>query len=251
MKLLLLYARAIHTLRGALERRGLLQLLDERATRSTRALWVRSLLSVMDFDDFTKLDLPWWTFSASAEVRDFLAQRPHARVFEWGSGSSTVWLARRSASVTSIESDAGWAQRVSRSVPGHVTMVTPAIPRATKDTPVHSKRWGYRSLNFSAYVNAIDAIPGDFDLIVIDGRAREACFARALPRLAEGGTIVFDNTNRRRYRKALKNYRNEIAVTMSTGLTPILPWPSTTALVTKRSAQAATSARMRVARALA
>jgi predicted O-methyltransferase YrrM len=84
-------------------------------------------------------------------------------------------------------------------------------------------------------VGAIDAIPGDFDLIVIDGRAREACFARALPRLAVDGMIVFDNTNRRRYRRAFKNHRDEIAVTMSTGLTPILPWPSTTALVTRRA----------------
>ncbi len=236
MKLLSLYARAIHAFRAALERRGLLQLLDERAARSTRALWVRSLLSVLDFDDFTKLDLPWWTFTASAEVADFLSKRPQARVFEWGSGSSTVWLAQRSASVTSIESDAGWAQRVSRSVPGHVTLVTPTIPRASKDTLVLSKRWGYRSRDFSAYVSAIDAIPGDFDLIVIDGRAREACFARALPRLAAGGTIVFDNTNRRRYRRALKNHRDRIAVRTSTGLTPILPWPSTTALVTRRPA---------------
>ena len=236
MKLLLLYARAIHALRGTLERRGLLQLLDERATRSTRALWVRSLLSVMDFDDFTKLDLPWWTFSASAEVRDFLAQRPHARVFEWGAGSSTVWLAKRSESVTSVESDAGWAQRVSASVPGHVAILAPPIPRATRSTRVRSKRWGYQSLDFSAYAHAIDAIPGDFDLIVIDGRARESCFDRALPRLAAGGTIVFDNTNRRRYRRALKNHRDRIAVRTSTGLTPILPWPSTTALVTRRPA---------------
>jgi hypothetical protein len=233
MRLLALYARAIHAFRALLERRGLLQLLDERATRSPRALWVRSLLSVMDFDDFTKLDLPWWTFAASAEVHDFLAQRPHARVFEWGAGSSTVWLAKRSESVTSVESDAGWAQMVSASVPGHVAIMAPPIPRATRSTRVRSKRWGYRSLDFTAYVNAIDTVSGDFDLIVIDGRAREACFARALPRLAADGMIVFDNTNRRRYRRALKNHRDETAVTMSTGLTPILPWPSTTALVTR------------------
>ena len=233
--LLVLYAPAVRALRRALRRVGLLQLLDKRAVQSTRALWVRSLFSVMDFDDFTKLDVPWWTFAASAEVSDFLAQRPHARVFEWGAGSSTVWLAKRSELVTSVESDAGWAQTVSASVPGHVALMTPPIPRATRSTRVRSKRWGSRSLDFTDYVNAIDTVPGDFDLIVIDGRAREACFARALPRLAVGGTIVFDNTNRRRYRRVLRHHRDDIAVTMSTGLTPILPWPSTTALVTRRA----------------
>ena len=235
MRLLRLYARAIHALRGLLERRGLLQRLDGKAARSTRALWVRSLLSVMDFEDFTQLDVPWWTFAASTEVSSFLAQRPNARVFEWGSGSSTVWLAQRSESVTSIESDAGWAQRVSAAVPEHVAIVTPPVPKATRSTRARSKRWGYRSLDFTSYVSAIDSVPGDFDLIVIDGRAREACFKRALARLANSGLIVFDNTNRQRYRRVLRRHREHIAVTMSTGLTPILPWPSTTALVTRRA----------------
>jgi hypothetical protein len=89
MKLLGLYARVVHALRSLLQQRGLLQPLDGKAATSRRALWVRSLLSVMDFEDFTKLDLPWWTFAASQDVSEFLAQRPEARVLEWGSGSST------------------------------------------------------------------------------------------------------------------------------------------------------------------
>jgi hypothetical protein len=233
MRLLGLYARVVHALRSLLQRRGLLQRLDGKAATSRRALWVRSLLSVMDFEDFTKLDLPWWTFAASQDVSEFLAQRPEARVLEWGSGSSTVWLAKRSASVTSIESDAGWAQMVSASVPEHVTIVTPPVPGATTSTGARSQRWGYRSLDFTSYVSAIDAVPGDFDLIVIDGRARVACFERALLRLAHGGLIVFDNTNRRRYLRVLRRHREHIAVRMFRGLTPILPWPSTTALVTR------------------
>jgi predicted O-methyltransferase YrrM len=233
MRLLGLYARAVKVLRSFLQRRGLLQRLDEKAATSTRALWVRSLLSVMDFEDFTTLDLPWWTFAASQEVSTFLRQRPEARVLEWGSGSSTAWLAKRSASVTSIESDAQWAQMVSAAVLQHVTIIAPPVPGATTATGARSKRWGYQSLDFTAYVSAIDSVPGDFDLIIIDGRAREECFERALPRLADGGVVVFDNTNRRRYRRVLRRHREDIGVRMFRGLTPILPWPSTTALVTR------------------
>lgn len=236
MKLLSLYARAIHALRKFLERRRTLQRLDDRSRSSTGALWVRSLLSVLDFEDFTRLDLPWWTFSATATVRDFLTQHPKARAFEWGSGSSTVWLAKRCASVISVESDAEWGRSVSAAAPEKVTIVTPPVPNATKTTVVKSKRWGYQHLDFTAYVDAVDDAPGDFDLIVIDGRAREACFDKALARLAPGGLIVFDNTNRRRYRRALKAHREAIEVTVTSGLTPILPWPATTALVTKRAA---------------
>ena len=80
-------------------------------------------------------------------------------------------------------------------------------------------------------MNAIDEIPGLFDLIVIDGRAREACLDAALSRLSPGGIILFDNTNRRRYRSALARHRGVISVSSDRGLTPILMWPSRTSIV--------------------
>ena len=56
------------------------------------------------------LDVPWWTYRAIDDVEDWLAARDRpARVFEYGSGASTVWLARRSGSVHSVEHDTGFA----------------------------------------------------------------------------------------------------------------------------------------------
>jgi hypothetical protein len=44
---------------------------------------------------------PWWNHRA---IRYFTEQlRPGDHVFEWGSGSSTVWLVDHGATVTSVE----------------------------------------------------------------------------------------------------------------------------------------------------
>ena len=221
----------MHAIRRFLSRTGVLARLDARASATDRGLWLRSLFSVLDFDDFQTLDTPWWTLASGRKVRDFLATTPEARVLEWGSGASTIWLGKRSAAVFSIESDAHWAESVRGSVPPHVTILTPTIPTVHGPGGVRSRRHGFRHLDFTHYVNAIDDIPGLFDLIVIDGRAREACLDKALTRLAAGGMILFDNTNRHRYRRALEKYTGIVTVISDIGMTPILMWPSETSIV--------------------
>jgi predicted O-methyltransferase YrrM len=94
---------------------------------------------------------------------------------------------------------------------------------------VPSAKSGYAGLDFSDYVAAIKHVPGTFDLVVIDGRAREACLGAALPRLAPGGVIVYDNTRRARYRRAIA--AAGVTEHHFRGLTPALPYPDQTSLL--------------------
>ena len=66
-------------------------------------------------------------------------------------------------------------------------------------------------------------------MIVIDGRAREACLSAALSALAPGGIIVYDNAGRARYRPGIS--ASGLAVRDLRGLTPALPYPEHTALL--------------------
>ncbi len=55
----------------------------------------------------------------------------------------------------------------------------PPVPSAT---PVMgSQKEGAAGLDFADYVPPIDDVPGEFSLIVIDGRAREACLRQRGP----------------------------------------------------------------------
>jgi precorrin-6B methylase 2 len=224
--------RGIRSLLGAI---GLLALLDRAAARWRWALWVRSWLSIYDLDDMLRLDVPWWTFEAADEVAAFLGERPGARVLEWGSGASTVWLSQRAGSVVSIEHDPRWAARTARALAArdadNVELRVVEPKRLVPPGGVPSAKPGFAGLDFEAYADAVDAVPGELDLVVIDGRAREACLVRALDRLAAGGLIVFDNVDRARYRDAVEALGPRLSVDWTRGITPALPYPTRTALI--------------------
>lgn len=225
------YVTAMRGLRAGLRAIGVLALLDRWAARSRIGMWVRSLFSIYDLADLLQYDVPWWTFESADLVSDFLDDRPEARVFEWGSGASTVWLGRRSATVTSVEHDREWADTMADVLPGNASLkVVEPVPSADG---VQSGKPGSEGLDFSSYVEAIEATDGHFDLIVIDGRAREVCLERALPRLADDGLIVLDNVDRARYREAIDKHCPDLNVTWTRGLTPSLPYPTRTALISR------------------
>jgi predicted O-methyltransferase YrrM len=231
------YVTVVRRLRSVLAALGLLRLLDRWAARSRTGLWVRSWLAVHDLDDLIALDTPWWTFAAADEVADFLRGRADARVFEWGAGASTVWLGARAASVVSVEHDAVWSQRIAGSLPANATLVL-REPRPSDAPVVGSAKAGFAGLDFADYVAALDDAEGDFDLVVVDGRAREACLARAVDRLRPGGLVVVDNVERRRYRDAIGRLgqRERIDVRWTRGRTPALPYRTRTALLTRAGA---------------
>ena len=229
------YVAAVRAVRRALAAIGLLRLLDRWAARSRTGLWLRSLLSIYDLEDLLPYDVPWWTFRASDEVAAFLRAHPGARVFEWGSGASTAWLSRRAGSVTSVEHDAAWAEIVRPVLPGNaVVEVVEPVPATGRQGEELSEKPGFEGLDFTAYVDAIESAEGAFDLIVVDGRARNACFRHAITRLAPGGVLVFDNVDRERYREAIAASPVGVDVTWTRGLTPALPYPTRTALVSLR-----------------
>ena len=126
-----------------------------------------------------------------------------ARVFEFGAGASTPWLARRSAEVHAVEYDAGFAAHIEPVVreAGATLHVVPGVPSA--HPRVASAKRGHVGEDFERYVATIDEVGGPFDLVVIDGRAREEALVRSLPHLAPGGVVLLDDAWRARYRAAV------------------------------------------------
>jgi predicted O-methyltransferase YrrM len=124
--------------------------------------------------------LPWYTYAAIA----FLATRVRKdlEVFEFGSGNSTLWWADRVASVTSVEHLAEWA-----------AIVRPDLPDNAQVQIVPLEADG-------DYARAALTSGRLFDVIVIHGRDRINCARHSLSALKPGGVMIWDNTERRRYR---------------------------------------------------
>lgn len=227
------YVSGLRVARRAADRTGLLGKLENSS--SNRARHLRTLFAIHDVADMVRLDVAWWSYPAIARVEEFLAERPGARVFEYGSGASTAWLARRAGEVHSVEHHEGFAEHVqtlvSQAVVTDGVKVHAVVPTpATEQSTVRSQRHGHRDLDFAEYVATIDRVGGLFDLVVVDGRARVHCFQRALEHLKPGGVIVFDNIRRKRYWNELSRFSG-LAIQLLRGATPALPYPTTTGLI--------------------
>jgi hypothetical protein len=225
------YVAGVRGFRPIAERIGLLGALEGHASNSRGARWLRSLFAIYDIEDMAELDLPWWTFAAIAEADKFLKSRSSPRVFEYGSGASTIWLARRAASVTSIEHDRPWHGVVSKRLAVHKNAAVKLIEADADPVPGYlSEKPGWQGRSFQRYASAIDDESGHFDLIVVDGRARGACLAHAIKKLAPDGMILFDNSQRARYRTAIA--ASGLEAQTYRGLTACLPYPDETTLLT-------------------
>lgn len=229
------YLSAVRGGRSVAGRLGLLERMANSASPRVRHL--RTLFAVFDVDDLASLDLPWWVYAATEQVEQFLRDRDgKATVYEYGCGASTLWLAKRAGEVHSVEHDGGFAALMAGKLTDHPHVSlrhVPATPARGGAPATPSGRAGHQHLDFTDYVAAIDTVPGSFDLIVIDGRARTACLRRAAGRLAAGGLLVFDNSNRRRYQEALR--ATDLTMQRVRGAVPTLPLPAETALLRPRA----------------
>lgn len=221
------YVKTIRGLRKGLEPLGFLKYLEERPGPTSR--WLRSLFAIYDIDDLVHLDAAWWTFEAIEYVDAFLKDRTNARVFEWGSGASTIWLAKRAGEVISVEHDQDWADQVCGRIQNlPQVQLNVVAPTASGDVP--SAKFGFEGQFFDDYVAKIDDVDGTFDLIVIDGRVREACLERAVTRLSEGGIILLDDYKRKRYQTAAESLG--LRIRKLDGLAACLPLPDSTGVLT-------------------
>lgn len=197
--------------------------------------WAYSLTCAHDSMAIAELDVPWWTYRSIDVLEAWLDARAEpVRVFEWGSGASTIWLARRTHEVHSVEHHRGFGEHLAPRLVEHSNVHFRIVEPVPSPTPaVPSQKEGNAGLDFSDYVSAIDATGGCFDVIVLDGRARGACLRAALPHLARDGIVVFDNSRRRRYRDAID--AAPVVERRLPGLTPTLPYPDQTSVLTHRA----------------
>lgn len=128
-------------------------------------------------------DWPWLTRDAVRFLDLWL--KPTDVVFEWGSGRSTVWLARRVAKVISIERNSLWYATVKH--------LAARWQRTTERIDLLLVPVGAGSDD--QYARAIDRFDQDFDLIVVDGDVRDACALNAIGKLKPGGLLLVDNAN--------------------------------------------------------
>jgi predicted O-methyltransferase YrrM len=123
-------------------------------------------------------ELPWIPAAARKALNGLL--RPDSRVLEFGSGMSSLWLARRCAFVNSVEHDEEWASNIT------------SLARTRGLTNLKVDSFGADDPRYS---NPPDCRRGSFDLVIVDGVARPECAQSSLDLVTPNGSIYIDNTD--------------------------------------------------------
>lgn len=119
--------------------------------------------------------IPWYTYPAT----EFLSHLDWTqfKVFEYGSGNSTLWWSKRAKHITSVENDEAWYKKIKDSL-------------KTKNAIYHLEK------KQSKYISMAS---NDFDIFIVDGSYRRECI-KHLVNLKKGRTalalmIILDNAD--------------------------------------------------------
>lgn len=116
---------------------------------------------------------PWWPPKATVAIEGVLQK--DWDVLEFGSGMSSLWLARRVGRVTSIEHNVEWSSRVLEDI----------------------KKQGLSNIEVlvrdrETYLDTPDRM---FDFVIVDAIRRADCVRWALKHVKPGGYIYLDNSD--------------------------------------------------------
>ena len=116
--------------------------------------------------------VPWYTYGC----RHFLEPRlgDSMRVFEYGTGLSSLWFAKRVAEVVAVEHDEQWANLIRSEAPANCKV------ELAPDEEV--------------YLKTIQS-HAPFDIVVIDGLHRSRSAMVSIHNLATAGVLIWDNSD--------------------------------------------------------
>lgn len=133
--------------------------------------------------DKKKQPIPWFTYPCI----DFLSQRLNINlnVFEFGSGNSTLFFAKKVKSIYSVEHNTEWFNKIKTSLPDN------------------SKLTHVESNSSDQYIEPFKMGEEKFDIIIVDGIFRNECLIESINRLTEQGIIILDDSERNDYAKGI------------------------------------------------
>jgi len=153
---------------------------------------------------------PWMSFSAVQFLKEITTK--DMRVFEYGSGGSTLFWITRVKETISVEHDTSWYSNMKNHPDTQAAQNFRYILAEPANDPEFGKKRfenpddyisadpAYKGKNFEEYAKSIDSYPDNyFDIVVVDGRARPSCIKHGIPKLKKNGWLIIDNSERKYY----------------------------------------------------
>lgn len=153
-----------------------------------------------------KAPVPWFSYPAIEYIQGL--DLSEMTVFEFGSGYSSVYWGRWAKSLTSVEVNQEWKERID---------------------PLLSQTARIILCSKEKYPESIDNTSDNYDIIVIDAQQRLECAKHAVSRLKAGGFIILDDANLHADAAAFLRDHGLIEIDFA-GFAPINSYTKTTSL---------------------
>ena len=123
--------------------------------------------------------IPWLTYS----FIDFITKRLNKdmEIFEYGSGNSTIYFAKNVNTVTSVEHNLQWFEKISTNIPENVKIIF---------NDLENKEQYYRIAELSNR---------KYHIIIDDAEERVKCIIHSLDSLTKDGVFILDDSERSEY----------------------------------------------------
>ncbi|QED22955.1 O-methyltransferase [Candidatus Deianiraea vastatrix] len=147
--------------------------------------------------------MPWYNYTVVKFLKSRLAK--NMSVFEYGSGFSTIFYAKRVNSLISVEV-----------LPDCISWVQNACSQlGISGNEIHLKT----DDQFASSILEFDKL---FDLIIVDSVKRNECVMQAVSKLSPSGIVILDNSERENYRKSFDFMKNSgFSELTLTGIKPL------------------------------
>lgn len=130
--------------------------------------------------------IPWYTYPAIEYLNNIdFSQKV---VFEYGSGNSSAYWARKAKAVFSVEDNRSWYDKIKNNL--------------AKNQHI------YLCESESDYLEAIDRVSEKIDVIIIDGVHREKCAKLVKDHISELSIVILDNSDW--YKETSRYFREEL-----------------------------------------
>ena len=160
-------------------------------------------------------ELPWITIVAKNYIENYLSKKSKTdmKVFEYGSGGSSLFFLKFAKEVISVEHDKEWFERVNECVnkknsggwegnllEAEIINTDSAQLDVSNPHHYHSSDSNFINHTFKKYASYISKFPDNyFDIVLVDGRSRPSCLFHSVMKVKKGGLLVLDNADRKYY----------------------------------------------------
>ncbi len=128
--------------------------------------------------------IPWCTYSFTEFIKTRLDKK--MEVFEYGSGYSSIFYAKRVKNLVTVEYNKDWVAKIKSLLPSNTQLIFEELDYGGK------------------YCNVINKTEKKYDLVIIDGRDRVNCIMHSVNHVKVNGLIVLDDSDRKNYKPGVE-----------------------------------------------